>query len=53
MIESSIKIKYRDFEYWKNDEMTYWLKFPSGFKTVVEASSEEILKQKIDSVIDK
>jgi len=44
-------IEYRNFKYQLKRENTWYVRYPSGFKTFIEASSETALKQKLDTLI--
>jgi len=45
-------IDYKTFKYWMDSTGNWWVRFPAGFKTIVPATSEDNVKEIIDSIIN-
>lgn len=43
--------EYKEFKYQYHKANLWILRYPSGFKTYIEAESETEVKQKIDAII--
>lgn len=42
--------EYKGFKYWQTSDRKWWIRYPSGFKTKLECTSEDCVTKIIDEL---